>query len=359
MSKFHKVKVKDVRRETDDTVSIAFDLPRELQPEFEYEAGQYLTIRTSIHDQSVNRSYSLCSSPEDAEWRVAVKKVPGGLFSTFANEVLSIGDEVELMPPMGKFHIQNNGQSAHQYVFFAAGSGITPIISIIKTILRTEPLSQCILFYGNRYADGIIFKEELDDLKNKNIGKLSVHHILSQERLEAPLFNGRIDAEKCATFSKVFFDLKEVHTFFLCGPEQMILTVQAFLQENGVSEEKIKFELFTTPTSKAAPLQVKTEHKTFDPSKESALTVRIDGYDLDFTLPYAGKNILDATIDNGGDAPFACKGGVCCTCKAMLVKGEVEMDTVYGLEQDEIEAGYILTCQSHPRSEKVIVDYDV
>jgi ring-1,2-phenylacetyl-CoA epoxidase subunit PaaE len=359
MSKFKSLQVKDIRHETADTVSIAFDLVNGQSADFRYEAGQYLTFKTNIQGEEVRRSYSLCSSPLENEWRIAVKKVPGGKFSTFANEQLKPGDTLEVMPPNGHFTHTTQPEVQNLYVAFAVGSGITPVISLIKTILHTEPKCSFILFYGNRNSEGIIFKEQLEAIKNHYLDRFSLHHILSQERQESPLFTGRIDEEKCATFSKVFFQPKEVSQFFLCGPEEMILNVQNYLSSIGIEEDKIKFELFSTPTSKAFVRTPEQKHKLFNPKAESMLTIQIDGDSFDFPLPYSGKSILEAAIEQGADAPFACKGGVCCTCKAKLLEGEAEMDVVYGLEPDEIENGYILTCQAHPRSEKLIVDFDV
>lgn len=360
MAKFFNIPVKEIRKETSDTVSVSFQISENTKDQFKYEAGQYLTFKQNIEGEEIRRSYSLCSSPLENEWRVAIKKVPGGKFSTFANEVLAEGALLEIMPPIGNFILKKEIKENGLYVFFAAGSGITPILSIIKTILFSNKSAQVILFYGNKSSDQIIFKEELEGLKNNYINHFSLHHILSQERQEAALFNGRIDAEKCAVFSKVYFNLKEVTQYFICGPEMMIHSVKDFLANKNVLSEKIKFELFSTPTSKAFVSEKKNGHKkAFDPELASLVTIKIDGDMLEFPLAYGGINILDGTIANGGDAPFACKGGVCCTCKALLVKGEVEMDQVFGLEQDEVDAGYILTCQSHPRTQAVTVDYDV
>ncbi|MDX1408006.1 MAG: 2Fe-2S iron-sulfur cluster-binding protein, partial [Saprospiraceae bacterium] len=256
-----------------------------------------------------------------------------------------------------KFTVDCDPDQAGQYVFFAAGSGITPVISLIKYILETEPDSDVLLFYGNQTMDSIMFREELEGLKNKHLGRLSVHHILSRERQSSDLFNGRIDVEKCAAYSRVFFSVGDVRKFFICGPEQMIRSLRTWLEEEGVTRERIGFELFVTGLDRTTP-----ERKTglqVDPSAESLVTVRIDGSSMDFKLAYGGASVLDAAVKHGADAPFSCKGGVCCTCKAMLLEGEVDMDQVYGLEPDEIEDGYILTCQSHPRTDRLLVDFDI
>ncbi len=359
MTKFRALKIRDIRKETEDTVSIALAVQNGESKEFQYVAGQHLTFRAIIDGEEVRRSYSLCSSPLENEWRIAVKKVPGGRFSSFANEKLQVGDILEVMPPMGSFTHSVDPDAENLYVAFAAGSGITPVISLVKTILLSEPKSTFILFYGNRTSDGIIFREELESIKSRFIDRFSLHHILSGERQESPLFTGRIDREKCTAFSKVFFDPQQVSKFFLCGPEMMIENVKNYLVETGVPDEQIKYELFTTPTSKAFTGRGTREDTPHNPEEESLATVILDGDAFDLPIPYEGKSVLEAVIEQGADAPFACKGGVCCTCKAKLIEGKAKMDVVYGLEPDEIEDGYILTCQAHPRSKKIVVDFDV
>jgi ring-1,2-phenylacetyl-CoA epoxidase subunit PaaE len=348
-----------VRKETPDAVSIVIRIPEELKEAFAFQAGQFVNVRVTLDGEEVRRSYSICTTPMSGELRVAVKKVPGGKFSMYANEVLKPGDMLEVMPPEGKFVLKPDEEKGHTYVFFAAGSGITPVIGLIKTILETMPDMHVMLFYGNRNIDSIIFREELDALKNLHLDRFELHHILTGEKQEAPLFNGRIDADKCRTFARVFFQVPSVRRFFLCGPELMIFTLRDALIELGVDEKHIAIELFTTPGDKnLSPVHL--VHKVaIDPKKESHVTIRIDGDTTEFSLEYGGMSILDAATAAGVDVPFSCKGGVCCTCKAMLLEGEVDMDVVYGLEPDEIEDGFILTCQSHPRSETVLVDYDI
>jgi ring-1,2-phenylacetyl-CoA epoxidase subunit PaaE len=263
------------------------------------------------------------------------------------------------MPPDGRFVLRREEEQGDTYVFFAAGSGITPVISLIKTILETIPGRQIILFYGNRSTDSIIFKDELDALKNRYLSRFELHHILSQEKQEVPLFNGRIDEEKCRTFAKSFFRIPSVRRFFICGPELMIFALRDCLIALGVKQKDIAIELFSSPDTKRAQLRSQPIQREFDTAKECHVTVRLDGDTTEFSLAYGGSSILDAAMAAGVDVPFSCKGGVCCTCKAMLLDGEVAMDVVYGLEPDEIEDGFILTCQSHPRSESVLVDYDI
>lgn len=359
MSKFQPVRIRDIRKETEDTISIALQVNNGLASTFQYQAGQHLTCRAVINGEEVRRSYSLCSSPLENEWRIAVKKVPGGKFSTYANEILKAGDILEVMPPTGSFTHAVDPDAENTYVAFAAGSGITPVISLIKTILRSEAKSNVQLYYGNRTADAIIFREELESIKNAFLERFSLHHILSRERQESPLFTGRINEEKCQVYGTVFFDPGTVSRFFICGPEAMIENVRTYLANQGVEQGQIKFELFTTPTSKAFAREETKEETPHNPDEESLATVILDGDAFDFPIRYDGPSILETAIEQGADAPFACKGGVCCTCKAKLVEGEVKMDVVYGLEPDEIENGYILTCQSHPRTKKIVVDFDV
>jgi len=359
MSRYHKLVISEIKKETPTAVIIEMRVPEDLKNEFSFRAGQYLGVRADINDTDVRRSYSICSEPGEGVLRIGVKKVPGGLFSTYANDVLQTGDKIEVMQPLGKFTIPCDPDRKGQYVFFASGSGITPVISLIKSILREEPLSHVTLFYGNRTVENIMFREELDGLKNNFMRRLSLHHILSRERQNSLFYNGRIDAAKCDTFSKVFFIPQKVDRYFLCGPEAMIDDIRTWLKSKEVPDNRIAFELFTSPTSRAFISDEDSKKVLANPDKESVVTVRIDGDAMEFNLAYGAENILDAAITAGADAPFSCKGGVCCTCKAMLMDGEVEMDHVYGLEPDEIEDGYILTCQSHPRSETVLVDYDV
>jgi len=358
MPKFYTLKVKEVRRETPDCVSIAFDVPQDLKADYKFIQGQYLTLRTDIGGEDVRRSYSICSSPLDAELRVAVKHVPQGLFSTFANQKLQSGDALSVMTPMGKFFTELDENHAKHYVGFAAGSGITPVMSIMKTVLQREPKSHFTLFYGNKNFDSIIFREEIEALKNQYLGRLSIHHVLSREVLGSPLFNGRINAEKCAQFCKVFFDAKEVDEYFLCGPEEMIFAVKDTLTDLGVAPKRIHFELFTTAATKNIKPKTKTDHSPTPSKSDSQITVILDGDAFDFPLNSVGDNILDAALKNGADLPFACKGGVCCTCRAKVLEGKVEMDVNYALEADEVEAGFVLTCQSHPRTPKVVISFD-
>ena len=356
MAKFYKLRVKDLKRETEDCTSISFNIPDDLTDVFEYKQGQYLTLRQIIKDEEVRRSYSVCSSPLDDELRVAVKKIEGGKFSTFANDVLEVGDEIEVMPPLGKFYTEVSESQTKNYVAFAAGSGITPIISIIKTVLKTEKNSTFTLFYLNRNVGSIIFKEELEGLRNQHLERFQIFYNLTKAKLDVDLFFGRYNQEKLDTFFDKLIVPSEVDEFFLCGPEDMIFLVRDALQNRNVDSKKIHFELFTSPDAKkpspnfAKAIKAKTKHST--------VSVKEDGKTIIFDLPFKSENILDAALNNGADLPYACKGGVCCTCKAKLVEGEVDMVVNYALEPEEVEAGFILTCQCYPLTGNVVIDFD-
>src|SRR6187402_3668348 len=297
--------------------------------------GQSLTMRTNLSGEEVRRTYSLCSSPLDKKWKVAIKKVEGGLFSSFANEDLKEGDELDVMEPVGKFYTELNPNNKKNYLAFAAGSGITPVISIIKTVLKTEPQSTFTLVYGNRSRSSIIFFEELEGLKNKFIDRFSFINILSRERTETPINFGRIDIGKLTELEKLI-NYKKMDDIFICGPEEMIFCVKNFLEQKNISEKKIHFELFTTSGQKKQGTSHKEQESSSDGPK-SLITVKVDGRSFDFDLSLnSDTTILDAALKQGADLPFACKGGMCCTCKAKLLEGEVEMDVHWGLEHEEV-----------------------
>jgi ring-1,2-phenylacetyl-CoA epoxidase subunit PaaE len=372
-SHFRTLTIEDVRRETAECISVAFAIPAAFREEFRWRQGQNITLRTRINGEEIRRSYSICSSPLDNELRVAIKQVPGGVFSTFANEQLQKGHVIDVLPPSGKFYTELLPENRKRYLAFAAGSGITPILSLIKTTLAVEPGSHFTLVYGNRHRGSILFREELEGLKNRYIDRLSLLHILSREQMDNPLNQGRIDTVKCAELCHRLIDLRMVDEVFLCGPEEMIFMLKDWLEQQGVEPRKIHFELFHTrgedprasDTGSASAVIGKNRNAgagrrvtSGGAEKVSRVTVQLDGVSHDFDLPYDGSSLLDAALMEGVDLPFACKGGVCCTCRARLVEGQVEMDVNYALEADELAAGFILTCQSHPRTDRVIVDYD-
>lgn len=355
---FHALRVKEIRKETSDCVSVVFDVPGDLLPQFKFHQGQSLTMRATINGEEVRRTYSICSSPLDHEWRVAIKKVEGGIFSGFANEQLKTGDLLDVMPPVGKFYTELDPANKKNYTAFAAGSGITPVLSLIKTTLATEPQSRFTLIYGNRSRSSIIFFEELEALKNKYMERFHLIHVLSREKTDTALNSGRISVDKLQELDRLVH-YNTTDEFFICGPEEMIFCVKGFLEAKGIDSKKLHFELFTTPGQvKSAASSRQSAADTGGP--KSNITVKLDGRSFDFDLSLTSDvTILDAALQQGADLPYACKGGVCCTCKARLLEGEVEMEVHWGLEEEEIKQGYILTCQSHPKTDKVVVDFDV
>lgn len=353
--KLHDLSVKSVHAETKDTVVVSFDIPDDLREEFSFVPGQYLALEAILGGEPIRRSYSLCSAPFEKEWKVAIKKVEGGKFSTYANSELKAGDRLKVLEPDGNFKLNTKIDNQNHYVAFAAGSGITPVLSMIKAVLKEEPESRFTLFFGNRNFDSIIFREELENLKNQYLNRLSVHHILSKEKLGSPLFFGRIDAQKCTRFGSVFFDPTEVDSFYLCGPSKMIFEIRDELVNLGVDSASIHFELFNTDD---IVVERKVEEILFDPATESKVTIILDQESFDMPLAYGGQSVLDAALAAGADLPYACKGGVCSTCKAKVMEGEVVMDINYALEPDEVEKGFVLTCQSHPRTSTLTVNFD-
>ncbi len=356
--KFYPLKVKDVRPETADCVSVSLEVPAELAEQFRFAPGQYLTFRRHFENAEVRRSYSICSGPKDGELRVAVKKVEQGKFSTYAHSELKAGDILDVMPPLGNFVIKQPATGHKEYLAFAAGSGITPIMSIMKHVLEDEPNSSFTLVYGNRSKNSIIFREAIEALKNKYMQRLRIFHVLSREYMDTPLFSGRINAEKCEEFCKTLIDINTVNEAFICGPEEMILSVRQKLIDLGMPSGNVHMELFTSPDQpKAAHEKWVSGHKG-DSGPKSKVSITLDGVTFDMEIGFNDESILDAALKNGADLPYACKGGVCCTCRAKVVEGEVEMEVNYALEHDEIEKGFVLTCQSHPRTERVVIDFD-
>lgn len=357
MIHFHSLRIKKVERETEDCISIEFEVPEELKDAFQFKQGQNLTIKKTLNGEELRRNYSICTSPFDNKLKVAVKKSEAGVFSTWANEELKAGDILEVLPPTGKFYTELNPSQRKNYIALAAGSGITPILSIIKTTLITEPKSTFTLVYGNRTKNSIIFKEELEALKDKFIDRFRIYHILSREQTDVEINNGRIDVDKLQLLFNRLIDLKTSDEFFLCGPEEMIFCIKGYLESRSIPADKIHFELFTVPGQKQSTVSSAPSLKT-DEGPKAKVSVKLDGILFDFDLEYEGDSILDAALKQGADLPYACKGGVCTTCKAKLVEGKVSMDVNWGLEPDEVAKGYILTCQSHPTTEKVSVDFD-
>lgn len=356
--KFHELTVKEVRKETNDCVSVALQVPEELKETFAFAPGQYLTFRKADGDGDIRRSYSICVSPSQLELRVAVKKVVGGRFSTYANDELKAGDVLEVMPPMGRFSPKETKNEAKHYLAFAAGSGITPIMSIMRAALENHPNSTFTLVYGNRNRNTIIFREAIEALKNKYMQRLRVYHVLSREIMDVPLFNGRIDADKCGEFCSHLININQMDEAFICGPESMILSVKDRLVTLGMPSENVHIELFTSPDQPKVKHEKWIKEHSEDDGKKSKVSIKLDGTTWEMELGYNEDSILDGALKNGADLPYACKGGVCSTCIAKVTEGEVEMEVNYALEKDQIEKGFILTCQAHPKTDKVTVDFD-
>lgn len=355
MSKFHPLTVSAVRNETRDTIAVTFSVPPELAESFRYQQGQHLTLRAQINDEDVRRSYSICSSVQDDLLRVAIKRTTGGLFSTWANDTLKPGTVIEVMPPMGHFNVALAADNVRNYVAFAAGSGITPILSIIKTTLLAEPNSRFTLFYGNRASSSVIFKEELTDLKDIYMGRLQLAYVMSREQQDIDLFNGRITKEKTEQLLRHWIRVEDIDTAFICGPEDMMLGVSAALQEAGMPKHDIKIELFAASIPKH---QHKPRPQSAEAPHETEVTVIMDGNHTTFAMDKDKESILDAGLRAGIDMRYSCKGGVCSTCRCKLVDGKVDMDVNYALEDYEIARGFILSCQSFPVTDKVVVDFD-
>jgi len=357
MADFHEVKVSDVYKETKDTVVVEFDIPKNLEDAFRFKQGQHLTLRKIIGDEDVRRSYSLCSSPLDKQWKVAIKQIPGGVFSTYANTELKSGDTIELMEPSGNFYVDLEPKATKNYIAFAAGSGITPMLSIIKTHLLSEPHSTFKLFYLNRTVKSIIFKEEIERLKNQFFGRFQVFYFLTKEQRDIPFLNGRFDKEKLAVLTKTFIDIEDTSDCFICGPQEMIFLIRDELEAAGLPKERIHFELFFSGDSEAAKLHVAEvlENKV----EGTDVTIIDGGKEFHFIMEDDYDNILDGALAAGADLPFACKGGVCSTCKCKLIEGSVEMKVNYALEEKEVQQNFILSCQAVPTTDKIVVDFDV
>lgn len=355
MAKFHSIKVLDVYKETKDCSVVSFEIPDDMKDEFKYAHGQHLTLKALIDGKEVRRSYSLCSSPIEDKWKVAVKKINGGLFSSYINESLRKGDTLEIMPPNGVFNTKIEPDKAKNYIVFAAGSGITPILSILKTHLAMEPKSTFKLFYLNRSVKSIIFKEEIEQLKNQYFGRLEIFHFLTKEHRSIELLNGRFTKEKLQILTEKIIDIPSVDECFICGPEEMIFLIKDELIAAGLTKDKIHFELFNTGNSDADKARV---NKILEKKVEGTEVTIVDGgKEFHFIMDDDFDNILDGALAAGADLPFACKGGVCSTCRCKVIEGTVEMKINYALDENEVAKNYILSCQAVPTSQKVVVDF--
>jgi ring-1,2-phenylacetyl-CoA epoxidase subunit PaaE len=352
---FHRLKICDVRPETPDAVSIAFAVPPELAEAYRFDPGQHLTLRAVLNDVETRRSYSICTAPDVGDLRVVVKKQDGGLFSNWINEAARSGDSIDVMTPQGRFGVRPDPAASRNVLAIAAGSGITPITSIVRTVLVRETKSRAVLIYGNRTAQSIIFKRELEALKDLYLDRLSVYHVLSRERQEIELFNGRIDGRKIEVVLRAALPPDAIDHAFLCGPGDLIETSRPTLLRLGVPHERIHVEHFTVD-GMPAPAPIRTERKS-EVEVVARIEIRLNG--LDHVVPLqAGETIVEAGLRHGLEMPYSCRGGMCCTCRAKLVAGQVKMDRNFSLEPWETAAGYVLTCQSHPVTPTVAVDYD-
>jgi ring-1,2-phenylacetyl-CoA epoxidase subunit PaaE len=351
VSRFHSLQIVDRRQETPDSVSLAFAVPEELRQEFAFQPGQYLTVRAKIDGQECRRSYSICSGADENELRIAVKKVDSGRFSRFANEALRQGAQIDVASPEGRFTAEI-GTSRH-YAFFAAGSGITPVISIIRSMLAANTQARATLFYGNRRTSSIMFRRALEELKDRHLGRLSVFHLLSRESQDIDILNGRLDGERIALLAKTIVRPKDVDAYLLCGPFGMIEEGRAALIAAAADPARIRAELFSTdgaPARRSAPVHISQEG-------EAHVDCVLDGRTHHIEVE-PGALILEAAHDRGIEIPHSCRGGICCTCRCKVVEGEVAMDVNYSLEPWELEAGYVLACQSRPMTTKVTLDFD-
>jgi ring-1,2-phenylacetyl-CoA epoxidase subunit PaaE len=352
--RFHRLAVEDLRRETADAVSMTFKIPDDLADDYDFAPGQYLTLRTTMDGEEVRRSYSICSGPDDGELRIAVKKVDGGAFSSWAADELKSGDELDVMTPTGRFGVRAAPDEARIYVGFAAGSGITPLLSIIKGVLAREPKSRFFLFYGNRSATGVMFLEALEELKDRFLQRFSLFHVISGEEQDIPILHGRLDGEKVRVLLRSLVPAASVDHVFICGPTGMSEEIETTCRDIGIADDRIHVERFVSGLG-GKPRPKAVIAPTAPPKAFASLI--IDGKRRD--VPVAeGEAILDAALRAGVDLPFACKGGMCSTCRAKLVEGKAEMDVNYSLEPWELKAGFVLTCQAKPVSDNVVVDYD-
>jgi ring-1,2-phenylacetyl-CoA epoxidase subunit PaaE len=353
---FHTLRIAEVIPETAEAKSIRFEVPEELRETFRFKPGQHLTLKADIGGEDVRRNYSLCVTPQDGELKVTVKRIAGGAFSNWANDNLKPGDAIEVMAPHGSFTWEFDPRARKRYVGFAGGSGITPVFSLLKTALTTEPDSRFTLFYGNRDSSSVIFLEALARLKNRFMGRLQVHHFLADEAEDIDLFNGMLDRAKCDLILTELVEPEGVDAFFICGPGPMMDAAEAALIERAVPHERIFIERFTAGRPSAA---VEAQMQALQ-SQAQGLTmlVTLDGRKRRVAFDAAAGNILDSARASGLPAPYACKAGVCATCRARVVSGEVEMAARYGLSDEEIASGYVLTCQSVPKGEGVELDYD-
>jgi ring-1,2-phenylacetyl-CoA epoxidase subunit PaaE len=352
---FHALKVAEIVPETAEANSIRFEVPPELHSAFAFKAGQHLTLKAAINGEEVRRNYSLCTAPADQDWMVTVKRIAGGLFSNWVGDNLKAGDTLEVMPPHGSFTTEFSPTAKRHIVGIAGGSGITPVLSLLRTTLKEEPESRFTLLYGNRDSSSIIFLDELASLKDRYLDRLSLHHFLAEEEGDIDLFNGMLDRARCEqAIAALVGDPASVDAWFICGPGPMMDAAEGALLDQSVEKERIHIERFTADRPSAALAAEMAQLQT--QAAGTTLSVTLDGRTR--RVAFTQSNILDSARASGLPAPFACKAGVCATCRAKVTSGKVEMAARYGLTDEEVAAGYVLTCQSVPVGDGVAVDYD-
>lgn len=358
-TEFHKLNIASVEKLTKDSVAISFEVPEHLCQQYRFIQGQHLTLKADIQGQDVRRSYSICTGVGGQQLCVAIKRIDAGLFSNYANQALSKGMQIEVMPPQGHFYTELSATDTKNYLLVAAGSGITPSLSHLLSILETEPHSQVTLIYGNKSTPLMMFREKLCFIKNKYLNRLNWINVFTREESDAALFNGRISGGKLLAMQDAkLLDLLSFDDIFLCGPQQMINDLNETFKAQNINEQHVHFELFYAGSGEQSAEQGQAERAGKYGEKVAKVSVKVAGRKTLIDLPMGGDNILDAAMEQGADLPFSCKGGVCATCKAKVVKGKVEMDLNYSLTEQEVAQGMILTCQAHPISDVVDIDFD-
>jgi ring-1,2-phenylacetyl-CoA epoxidase subunit PaaE len=353
---FHSLRVKSITPDTDEAVIVSFDVPATLLNDFQFTQGQHLTLRTQLNGKEERRSYSICSGVDDAELRIGVRHVTGGVMSSWINQCLKSGETIDVLPPEGRFFVPIDATQARHYLGIAGGSGITPILAIMKTVLAREPLSRFTLIYGNRRQSSTMFKEELEDLKNRYLTRLTLHTVFSQEHMDSPLYSGRLTQAKLGEFLNVLIQPQQLDHVFVCGPHGFNDEADAALLAAGVPQERIHIERFGVPMD-AAGAKEKPAVQPGDAPQAMIQIIR-DGLSREIEFRTEHGNVLDAAAAAGLEVPYSCKSGVCCTCRAKLIEGKVRMDRNFALEKHEVEAGFVLTCQAHPLTDRVVISFD-
>ncbi len=353
---FHALRVKSITPDTDEAVIVSFEVPAALQHEFQFTQGQHLTLRTQLNGKEERRSYSICSGVDDCDLRIGVRHVTGGVMSGWINQSLKVGEQIDVLPPEGRFYVPVDASQARHYLGIAGGSGITPILAIMKTVLAREPLSCFTLIYGNRRQSSTMFKEELEDLKNRYLTRLTLHTVFSQEHMDAPLNSGRLTQAKLGEFLSLLIQPQQLDHVFVCGPHGFNDEADAALLAAGVPAEHIHIERFGVPVDAAATKAKPTLQEGDAP--QSRIQIIRDGLNREIEFRTEHGNVLDAAAAAGLEVPYSCKSGVCCTCRAKLIEGKVRMDRNFALEPHEVAAGFVLTCQAHPLTERMVISFD-